>query len=83
MCSYQNQSIINKSALIERIQEALDKRIYIIGIFIDLSKGYDMLNHELLLEKLSYYGVRGTTNSWFRSYLTNRRQSIEINQSDS
>ena len=40
-------------------------------------------NHELLLEKLSHYGVRGTTNSWFRSYLKNRRQSIEINQSDS
>ena len=42
-----------------------------------------MLNHELLLEKLSHYGVRGTTNSWFRSYLKNRSQSIEINQSDS
>jgi hypothetical protein len=70
-------------ALIERIQEALDKRMYTIGIFIDLSKAYDVLNHELLLEKLSYYGVRGTANLWFRSYLTNRRQSIEINQSDS
>ena len=71
-------------ALIQRIQEALDKKIYTTGIFIDLSKSYDVLNHELLLEKLSHYGVRGTTNSWFRSYryLTNRRQSIEINQSD-
>jgi len=38
-------------ALIERIQEALDKKIYTIGIFIDLSKAYDVLNHELLLEK--------------------------------
>jgi len=69
-------------ALIERIQEAIDKRFYSIGIFIDLSKAYDVLNHELLLEKLSYYGVRGTTNLWFRSYLTNRNQLIEINQSD-
>jgi hypothetical protein len=70
-------------ALIERIQEALDKRMYTIGIFIDLSKAYDVLNHELLLEKLSHYGIRGITNPWFRSYLKNRRQSIEINQSDS
>jgi len=69
-------------ALIERIQEAIDKRMYSIGIFIDLSKAYDVLNHKLLLEKLSYYGVRGTTNSWFKSYLTNRKQSIEISQSD-
>jgi hypothetical protein len=38
-------------ALIERIQEALDKRMYTIGIFIDLSKAYDVLHHELLLEK--------------------------------
>ena len=45
-------------------------------------KAYDVLNHELLLKKLSSCGVRGTTNSWFWSYLTNRRQFIEINQSD-
>ena len=65
------------------IQEALDKQVHIIGIFIDLKKAYDVLNHKLLLEKLPSYGMRGITNSWFRSYLTNRRQFIEINQSDS
>ena len=63
---------------IESIQEVLDKHNHIIGVFIDLTKAYDVLNH-----KLSPYGVRGNTNSWFRSYLTNRRQFIEINQSDS
>jgi hypothetical protein len=67
----------------EMIQEALDKRVHTIGIFIDLTKAYDVLNHKLLLEKLSSYGIRDSTNSWFRSYLTNRRQCIEINQSDS
>jgi len=41
------------------------------------------LNHKLLLEKLSSYGIKGFMNSWFMSYLTNRRQFIEINQSDS
>jgi sarcosine oxidase/L-pipecolate oxidase len=39
------------------------------------------LNHEVLLEKLSIYGIRGITNIWFKSYLTNRRQCVEINQS--
>jgi retron-type reverse transcriptase len=70
-------------SFIEIIQEALDKRVHTIGIFIDLTKAYDVLNHKLLLEKLSAYGMRGSMNSWFRSYLTNRRQFIEINQCDS
>jgi hypothetical protein len=62
------------------IQEALDKGVHAIGIFIDLTKAYDVLNYKLLLEKLSSYyyllincGIRGSMNSWFRSYLTNRR----------
>jgi hypothetical protein len=70
-------------SFIEIIQDALDKRIHTTGIFMDLTKAYDVLNHKLLLEKLSSYGIRGSTNSWFRSYLTNRRQFIEINQCDS
>ena len=70
-------------SFIEMIQDALDKRVHTIGIFIDLTKAYDVWNHKLLLEKLPSYGIRGSTNSWFRSYLTNRRQFIEINQSDS
>jgi hypothetical protein len=65
------------------IQGAVDKQVHIIEIFIDLTKVYDVLNHKLLLEELSSYGIRGTTNSWFKSYLTNRRQFAEINQSDS
>jgi hypothetical protein len=70
-------------SFIEIIQEALDKRVHTIGIFIDLTRAYDILNHKLLLEKLSSYGISGSKNSWFRSYLTNRRQFIEINQCDS
>ena len=49
---------------------------------MDLSKAYDVLNHELLLEKLLFYVVKGATNLWFKSYITNRRQSIEIKQSE-
>jgi hypothetical protein len=70
-------------AFIEIIEEALDKGAHTIGTFIDLIKAYDTLNHKVLQEKLPSYGIRGITNSWFKSYLTNRRQCIEINQSDS
>ena len=69
-------------SFIGRIQKALVKRVHTIGIFIDLKKAYDALNHKLLLEKLFYYGIRGSSNLWFRSYLTHRKQFIEICQSD-
>jgi hypothetical protein len=68
---------------IERIQEALDKQARTIGIFIDLSKAYDVLNHNLLLENLFHYSIRGTTNLRFRSSLFRRRQFIEICPSNS
>ena len=57
-----NPLIQGFSHLIGKIQKALDKRVPIIGIFIDLTKAYDVLNHKLLLEKLFYYGIRGSTN---------------------
>jgi hypothetical protein len=70
-------------SFIEVIQESPDKELHTIGIFFDLTKAYDILNHNVLLEKLSSYGIRGIANSWFKSYLSSRRQFIEINQSDS
>jgi retron-type reverse transcriptase len=70
-------------SFIQIIQEALDKGIHLIGIFIDLTKAYDTLNHKVLLEKLSSHGIRSITNLRFKSHLTNRRQCREIYQSDS
>ena len=66
-------------SFIERIQEALDKWLHITGIFFDLTKVYNILNHNILLEKLYFYGIRCSTNSWLQSYLANQRQFIEIN----
>ena len=65
-------------SFIVRIQEALDKRVHTIGIFIDLTKAYDVLNHKLLLEKLFYYSIRGSNNLWFRSYLTHRKNLLKF-----
>jgi len=47
-------------------------------IFWDLAKAFDCVNHEILLLKLHYYGTQGRVASWFRSYLTNRKQKTEI-----
>ena len=64
--------------LTEQIRASLDRGNFSCGIFIDLQKAFDTVDHEILLEKLKYYGVRGLANKWFRSYLTNRKQFVFI-----
>jgi hypothetical protein len=56
----------------------LNQKLHVGGIFCDLSKSSDRVNHEILLTKLHFYGIQGVTIDWFRSYLTNRRQKVEI-----
>ena len=62
--------------LSDRLYDQLDKGEIPIAIFLDLSKAFDTLDHTILLDKLHYYGIRGTTLSWFKSYLTDRKQYI-------
>ena len=71
-----NHSILT---LLESIQKALDDGQFACGIFIDLEKAFDTVSHDILLEKLNHYGIRGIANDWFRSYLSDRTQFISIN----
>ena len=56
----------------EKIREALDKKQFACGIFIDLQKVFDTINYNILLNKLDYYGVRGISNMWFETFLKER-----------
>ena len=55
-----------------QILKNLEEEKYTVSIFLDLLKAFDTLDHEILLEKMSRYGIRGHANSWFSSYLENR-----------
>ena len=63
----------------EQIRSALDAGKVTCGIFIDLQKAFDTVNHEILLQKMNHYGFRGITNEWLRSYLSERKQKVTIN----
>ena len=63
----------------EKIRQALDAGKVTCGIFIDLQKAFDTVNHNILLKKLHHYGFRGIINKWFQSYLSDRRQKVVIN----
>ena len=65
--------------IIEKIKEKLDKRTFSCGVFIDLEKAFDTVNHKILIQKLEFYGIRGVASQWFLSYLTNRQQRVKFN----
>ena len=64
---------------VKNIEEALDKNEIAIGVFCDLSKAFDTLDHNVLLMKLDHYGIRGKLNDWFSSYLSGRQQFVDWN----
>ena len=66
-------------SLIETIKKSLDNDEIVCGVFIDLQKAFDTVNHEILLGKLNHYGIRSKENNWFLSFLTNRKQYVSIN----
>ena len=56
-------------SFIQSVQEALDQHLHAVGIVLNLSKAYNVVNHTRLLAKLDSYGIRSSVNKWFQSYL--------------
>ena len=63
-------------SLTEDIRKNLDEGNIGCGIFVDLQKAFETVEHDILLAKLEHYGIRGLANEWFRSYLSNRENSM-------
>jgi putative NIF3 family GTP cyclohydrolase 1 type 2 len=69
--------------LTEEITTAIDNKEATIGVYIDLKKAFDTIDHQLLLKKMEQYGIRGKTNDWISSYLNNRSQYVKYNDCES
>ena len=69
--------------LLDKIMSALNDGDYVLGVFLDLSKAFDTVDHSILLMKMYKYGVRGIAYDWIISYLENRKQYVSFNNCDS
>jgi len=67
------------SAIYERFLENKDKGKTTCAVFLDLSKAFDTVDHKILIRKFMYYGIGGKQNSFFKFYLTNRKQCTKVN----
>ena len=62
----------------EKIRKAFDDGNIGCGVFADLQKAFDTVDHQILFAKLNHYRIRGVSNDWFKSYLSNRNQYVSI-----
>ena len=69
--------------LIEELTNANEEKKITVGVFIDLKKAFDTIDHTLLLRKLKHYGIRGVANNWLESYLDSRKQFVSLNDCNS
>jgi hypothetical protein len=65
-------------SLTDSILTAWNRKTHIGGIFCDLTKAFDCVNHDIVIKKLQYYGIQESTLNWFKSDLSNRRQRTKL-----
>ena len=65
--------------LVDKITTAIEQNKYTVGIFLDLSKAFDTVDHEILIGKLEHYGIRGIALTCLKNYLTERQQKVKYN----
>jgi hypothetical protein len=64
--------------LIKRVYKSMDERELNIGLFLNLSKAFDLVDHDIFLKKMAGMAIRGAAQKWFQSYLENREQMWKL-----
>ena len=72
-----------ENPLMNKVTESLDNKMDSYCIFLDFANAFDTVNHKILLDKLEYYGIRGSSLKWFESYLTDRKRCARIGDTHS
>jgi hypothetical protein len=77
---FRNKAVTNNAIykLINEILIALNNKLMAVGIFCDLEKAFDCVNHKIILSKLEFYGVKGKAKLWFESYFSSRYQRVSV-----
>ena len=70
-------------SITDNIYNAIENGKFSCGLFLDLRKAFDSVNHSILIKKLNHYGFRGIVNDWFQNYLEDRKQLVSIGDIDS
>ena len=64
--------------VVEQVNQSFDRNEFTLGVFVDLSKAFDTVDHQILFKKLEYYGITGNYLTWFGNYLKNQQQFISF-----
>ena len=75
----QHSSYMALMVIIDKLIKSIDNGEHVIGVFLDFSKAFDTVDHDILLSKLYHYGIRGVALKWFESYLSGRQQYVTYN----